>query len=313
MTYPFRFADKKNLSDSLEGGMGSFIATPHRLAVLSYQSAISYAPMKAVPTMQLAPVTGNESLIAPSLLDAKPIFGNETLYTQFLELRKMLGSVKASDLFDGSRYSDLPWKEDNTAQDLFYKSILAKAIHNRGATDFEKDKVNIKKDFMRPIQMGISVLAAKFDLQEKSTVGRIDALAKMGFFKKQDAELLKETYLDLYKMRIAESADFGGENDDVALSEKAILEATEKQQLLFNEFCKLQDAELVLLKSKREGRESMADLIRNRQLQDAYCEELMHLSRFAALNKVTQREAFDSHRAVCSQTIDSIRKYQEAL
>ncbi|CRX38027.1 putative nucleotidyltransferase substrate binding domain-containing protein [Estrella lausannensis] len=313
MAYPFRFADKKNSPDAIEGGMGSFIATPHRLAILCYQSATSYVPMKRTPSMQLLPITGNENLIAPSLLDAKPIIGNETLFTQFYELRKMVGSLKASSLFDASRYSDTPWKEDNTAQDLFYKSILAMSVHGRGAHDFEKEKVNIKKDFMRPIQMGISVLAAKFDLQEKGTADRIDALASRGFFKKREAGLLKETYLTLYKMRIEESALFSGENDDVALSEKAILEAAEEQHQKLSEFCKLRDSESALLASKKEGRESVADLIRNRLLQDAYLEEINHLSKFTALNRVIRPETFDTHKAVCTRTIDSMRKYHECL
>lgn len=313
MTYPFRFADKTNSAETQQGGMGSFIATPHRLAILSYQSAVSYVPMKGAGNMQLAPITGNENLIAPSLLDAKPIFGNETLYTQFCELRKMLGSVKASDLFDGSRYSDLPWKDSNTAEDLLYKSILGMTIHNRGAADYERNKVNIKKDFMRPIQMGISVLAAKLNLKERSTADRIDALANLGFFRKPLAELIKETYLNLYKMRIEESAIFNGENDDVALSEKAILEASEKQKGIFQEFCKLNEAEFHLLLSKKEGKESMVDLIRNRELQDAYREELENLSKFTTQNRVQERERFAGHKDVCTQTIEAIKKYHEAL
>lgn len=313
MTYSFRFADKSNSSRTQEGGMGSFIATPHRLAILSYQSAINYVPMKGTAKMQLAPISNNENLIAPSLLDAKPIFGNETLYNEFCELRKKLGSVKASDLFDGSHYSNLPWKESNTAEDLFYKSILGMSIQNRGTADYERNKVNIKKDFMRPIQMGISVLAAKMGLEERSTADRLDALANLGFFKKPLAELIKETYLSLYKMRIEESAIFKGENDDVAFSEKAILEASEKHTSLFKEFCKLTEAEFDLLLSKKEGKESMADLIQNGQLQDAYREEMTNLFKFTTQNRVHERETFESHKDVCIKTIEAIKKYQEAL
>ena len=73
-----RYSDIGIKSSKQASGMGTFIASPQRLALAIYEAAI---PLRfKYNSVLVKPQTGNENLIGAALLDTKPIVGSDSLY-----------------------------------------------------------------------------------------------------------------------------------------------------------------------------------------------------------------------------------------
>ena len=304
LTPPYLTYDHRYASDALQaGGMGSFLTSPEKLAVMVYQSAISFMPLKGNVSLFKKPLTGNENLIGPALLDAKPIFGNGNLFDQFIELKNQLGKLQVTELFDDSQFENSPFRADLTAERLAYRSILGSLTQKRSHADYERKKLNIKKDFSRPIQMGASVLANQFGIKETNTVLRLDALAKINILSEAKAEEIKAVYLQLYQMRIEESNWFKRETDEVILAEEVFIELEKRMDLMSE----------ALIKLKQQEPKGTEETLLLRQQQDVYANEHLNLFKLVSMRRLTDPSILEHAKRISCHVLDCLRSWMEDI
>jgi len=310
LSYQNRYAHEGLKNKRREArGMGSFLATPERLACLVYQSAIPFMPMKNGASFFKEPQSGNENLIGAALLDAKPILGNTSLFDRFIELKIALGELKATELFDASHRTGLPCGMEAKAEQLMYRSILGSLTQKRSYADYEKAQFNIKQDFMRPIQVAIAVLANQFRIKETPTIRRLDRLAEMKIIPKVEAEKIKAAYLRFYQMRIEESVSFNGENDEVFISEEAFVKLKERFDQVEQWLVKLKQQERELIATKINGKEGMDDLVGVLQMKEDSAEEYYNLFKLLTFRKKSDGSVFQDLKKVSCEMLDAINGY----
>lgn len=308
LSYDYRYANDET-KNSRKRGMGSFFTSPMRLAFMTYQSAVPFMPLKGNYDMFKKPLLGNENLIGASLLDARPLLGNSSLFDKFLGYENQLGALKIEELFDNSHFSDKPFGADTTVEQLASRSILGMLTQKRSPADYDKKKLNIKKDFMRPIQVAISVLANQFGIKETNTLKRMDALVKQQILPKSEVEKIKTVYLQLYKMRIEEAVLFKGENDELITSEEEFEKLETSMKEMLKTANESYEKEKQVIASKVTGKEKMDDLLALRETQSSYLNESFQLFKLINNKRITNVTKLQEMKKICCNILDLINQY----
>jgi hypothetical protein len=307
LSYDDRYSDTGVTASKKANGMGTFIGSPHRLAIAIYESAI---PLRFKYSSVLAkPKTGNENLIGAALLDTKPIVGSDSLYQQFCYLKKYLGEKKVKDVFEVPAGQDLPWDEDISLEQLAMRSVLGTLVQKRSSSDYSRDILNLKKDFMRPIQMGVSVLANQLGIKEPNTIHRLHEMCKRKIISKHDLEAIKHVYLNIYKMRLEEASQLNAENDEIIVNDNAYADMETRlkvmqEELLFYRQKEMEWAHKPIMKEDREYHNL-------RQMQIAYFEACDKLYKRINLKRKTDPNHPELLRAtaLCCTVLDKINRY----
>ena len=205
--------------------------------------------------------------------------------------------------------SDLPWDENISLEQLALRSILGTLVQKRSPSDYSRDVLNLKKDFMRPIQMGVSVLANQLGIKESNTIGRLNEMVKRKLLSKQDMEVIKTVYLSIYKMRLEEAVHLGAENDEIVVNERAYADMQNRFKIMEEELLSYRQKEMDL--AHKPIMKGDIEQNNNRQMQTAYFDACEKLLKRIALSRKADPKHPDLLKAssLCCKVLDLLNRY----
>lgn len=324
MVYEYRHADEANAKKG-EAGMGGLFSNPVSLAASFYESSIEFLKLKNNLSTLTAPISGNEFLIGPSILDSSVLVGNQKLYNDFLILRDQIKDMPIEDVYQIS--DDSEFKNKNmSAGDLTARSILgsfvSKQRDRKSFSDGEElnHSINVKKDILRPIQLGLSVLSMQLGIRQTNTLDRISEMEKRRLITNYEAKKIKNIYLNAYKSRLLLSSKFKAEFDDVVVGSSKLNEIKEKIKLMKVNYRELCVEESAILMKRNLGTDDYQDLSHLHERQKGYINEITDLEnlekkildfqgRSFRLNEEVDLELIHESFMVAGVLVGLIRKY----
>ncbi len=154
----------------------------------------------------------NENIILTNTLNCVCLIaGNEKLFLQYEKVKDQVAQtpVQINSHKKAINQSSLP-KEGAIVQEQFCKIFALHLLRghlfefepNLSSKKEETKEFVIKKELYRPLQEVFNSLALFYNLKEKTSRGKVDALVKLGVFSKKGGENLKKALEEVIALRL---------------------------------------------------------------------------------------------------------------